>query len=145
MVCAAWRTRLFHKINGNTASSCVRSQGRQGLTLQKLIFLVGDSMYRSSIPKVAGRFLGQRSGGPNAPSFRNWSAKPGNDVEIMPGGQVRYTTTEPPRIYRRVVCSTTKRPYRVSSGLHRTPPLLLLVGRIRWGRASGGCYTNRPI
>jgi hypothetical protein len=41
----------------------------------------------------AGRFLGQRSGGPNAPSFRNWSAKPGNDVEIMPGGQVRYTTT----------------------------------------------------
>ena len=41
----------------------------------------------------AGRFLGQRSGGPNAPSFRNWSAKPGNNVEIMPGGQVRYTTT----------------------------------------------------
>jgi SPP1 gp7 family putative phage head morphogenesis protein len=41
----------------------------------------------------AGRFLGQRSGGPNAPSFRNWSTKPGNDVEIMPGGQVRYTTT----------------------------------------------------
>jgi hypothetical protein len=33
MVCAAWRTRLFHKINGNTASSCVRSQGRQGLIL----------------------------------------------------------------------------------------------------------------
>lgn len=41
----------------------------------------------------AGRFLGQRSGGPNAPSFRSWSTKPGNDVEIMPGGQVRYTTT----------------------------------------------------
>jgi SPP1 gp7 family putative phage head morphogenesis protein len=41
----------------------------------------------------AGRFLGQRSGGPNAPSFRNWSAKPDNDIEIMPGGQVRYTTT----------------------------------------------------
>ncbi|MDP3198020.1 phage minor head protein [Tabrizicola sp.] len=40
-----------------------------------------------------GRFLGQRSGGPNAPSFRNWSVKPGNYVEIMPGGQVRYTTT----------------------------------------------------
>ncbi|KAF0173155.1 MAG: SNF2 family helicase [Rhodobacteraceae bacterium] len=54
-------------------------------------------------------------------------------------------TAEPPRVYRRVVCSTTKRPYRVSSCLHRTPPLLLLVGRIRWGRASGGCYTNRPI
>ena len=53
--------------------------------------------------------------------------------------------TEPPRIYRRVVCSTTKRPYRVSSGLHRTPPLLLRVGCIRWGREGGGCYTNRPI
>ena len=52
---------------------------------------------------------------------------------------------EPPRIYRRVVCSTTKRPYRVSSGLHRTPPLLLRVGCIRWGREGGGCYTNRPI
>lgn len=40
-----------------------------------------------------GSFLGQRSGGANAPSFRNWSAKPDNVVEIMPGGQVRYTTT----------------------------------------------------
>ena len=53
--------------------------------------------------------------------------------------------SEPPRVYRRVVCSTTKRPYRGSSGLHRTPPLLLRVGCIRWGRANGGCYTNRPI
>ena len=52
---------------------------------------------------------------------------------------------EPPRVYRRVVCSMTKRPYRVSSGLHRTPPLLLRVGCIRWGREGGGCYTNRPI
>ena len=32
---------------------------------------------------------------------------------------------EPPRVYRRVICSTTRRPYRVCSGLHRTPPLLL--------------------
>lgn len=40
-----------------------------------------------------GRFLGRTSGGLNAPNFRNWKAKPGNDVEIMPGGQVRYTTT----------------------------------------------------
>ena len=55
------------------------------------------------------------------------------------------TKIGPPRIYRRVVCSTTKRPYRVSSGLHRTPPLLLRVGCIRWGREGGGCYTNRPI
>lgn len=52
---------------------------------------------------------------------------------------------EPPRVYRRVICSTAKRPYRVSSGLHRTPPLLLRVGCIRWGRVGGGCYTNRPI
>ena len=34
-------------------------------------------------------------------------------------------TGEPPRVYRRVICSTTRRPYRVCSGLHRTPPLLL--------------------
>ena len=33
--------------------------------------------------------------------------------------------SEPPRVYRRVICSTTRRPYRVCSGLHRTPPLLL--------------------
>jgi hypothetical protein len=36
---------------------------------------------------------------------------------------------EPPRFYRRVICSTTRRPYRVCSGLHRTPSLLLRVGR----------------
>jgi SPP1 gp7 family putative phage head morphogenesis protein len=40
-----------------------------------------------------GRFLGQTSGGPNARSFRTWLVKPENVVEIMPGGQVRYTTT----------------------------------------------------
>ena len=34
---------------------------------------------------------------------------------------------EPPRVYRRVICSTTRRPYRLCSGLHRTPPLLLRV------------------
>ena len=33
--------------------------------------------------------------------------------------------TEPPRVCRRVICSMTRRPYRVCSGLHRTPPLLL--------------------
>lgn len=52
---------------------------------------------------------------------------------------------EPPRVYRRVICSTARRPYRVCSGLHRTPPLLRRVGCGRWGRAGGGCYTNRPI
>jgi hypothetical protein len=35
------------------------------------------------------------------------------------------STSEPPRLYRRVICSTTRRPYRVCSGLRRTPPLLL--------------------
>jgi hypothetical protein len=29
--------------------------------------------------------------------------------------------SEPPRIYRRVICSYFRRPYRVSSGLHRRP------------------------
>ncbi len=52
---------------------------------------------------------------------------------------------EPPRVYRRVVCSMTRRLYRVSSGLHRTPPLLLREGCIRWCRGDGGCYTSPPI
>jgi hypothetical protein len=52
---------------------------------------------------------------------------------------------EPPRVCRRVFCSMTMRPYRVSSGLHRTPPLLLRAGCSRWVRGDGGCYTNRPI
>jgi transposase len=42
-------------------------------------------------------------------------------------------TFEPPRVYRRVVCSMTRRPYRVCSGLHRTSPLLRRVGCSRWG------------
>jgi hypothetical protein len=50
----------------------------------------------------------------------------GNDVE--PLGPV---FAEPPRVYRRVICSTTRRPYRLCSGLHRTPPLLVRVGRSR--------------
>lgn len=41
----------------------------------------------------AGRFLGQRNAGDNAPRFSTWLSKPDNVVEIMPGGQVRYTTT----------------------------------------------------
>ena len=41
----------------------------------------------------AGRFLGQRNAGENAPRFSSWLSRPGNVVEIMPGGQVRYTTT----------------------------------------------------
>ena len=50
-----------------------------------------------------------------------------------------YALTEPPRVYRRVICSIITRPYQVCSGLHRTPPLLLLAGCIRWGREVGGC------
>jgi hypothetical protein len=60
-------------------------------------------------------------------------------------GEPKDWHTEPPRLYRRVICSTTRRPYRVSSGLHRTPPLLLRAGCIRWGREGGDCYTSRPI
>jgi hypothetical protein len=56
-----------------------------------------------------------------------------------------FVQIEPSRDYRRVVCSVTTRPYRVSSGLHRAPPLLLRAGWIRWGRAGGGCYPDRPI
>lgn len=48
-----------------------------------------------------------------------------------PNEHVRRWISEPPRVYRRVICSTTRRPYRVCSGLHRTPPLLLRAGCIR--------------
>lgn len=41
----------------------------------------------------AGRFLGQRNAGENTPRFSTWLSKPDNVVEVMPGGQVRYTTT----------------------------------------------------
>jgi hypothetical protein len=64
---------------------------------------------------------------------------------VDPYGAGLSTPFEPPRVCRRVVCSTTKRPYRMSSGLHRTPPLLLRAGCIRWGQEVGGCYTNRPV
>jgi Glutathione S-transferase, N-terminal domain len=47
------------------------------------------------------------------------------------GDLVIFESGEPPRLYRRVVCSITTRPYRVCSGLHRTPPLLLRAGCIR--------------
>jgi hypothetical protein len=41
----------------------------------------------------AGRFLGQKNAGANAPLFSSWLSKADNLAEIMPGGQVRYTTT----------------------------------------------------
>lgn len=40
----------------------------------------------------SGRFLGQRNAGPQAPRFGRWLENSDNVVEIMPGGQVRYTT-----------------------------------------------------
>ena len=61
-----------------------------------------------------------------------FAAAPATGVAITAGFDfdvpVRF---EPPRVYRRVVCSMTRRPYRVCSGLHRTPPLLLRAGCIR--------------
>jgi hypothetical protein len=41
----------------------------------------------------AGRFLAQRNAGANAPLFSSWLSREDNVAEIMPGGQVRYTTT----------------------------------------------------
>ena len=49
---------------------------------------------------------------------------PGDSTSYL---KARTALTEPPRLYRRVICSTTKRPYRVCSGLHRMLPLLLRV------------------
>ena len=40
----------------------------------------------------AGRFLGQKNAGANAPLFSSWLSKAENVAEILPGGQVRYTT-----------------------------------------------------
>ena len=40
----------------------------------------------------AGRFLGQKNAGANAPLFSSWLSKAENLAEIMPGGQVRFTT-----------------------------------------------------
>ena len=70
-------------------------------------------------------------------------AEPPAEQANRRNGSATKRVNEPPRIYRRVVCSTTKRPYRVSSGLHRTPPLLLRVGCIRWGREGGGWVLSR--
>ena len=39
-----------------------------------------------------GLFLGARNAGQNAPRFAKWLENPGNTVELMPGGQIRYTT-----------------------------------------------------
>ena len=39
-------------------------------------------------------------------------------------GTLKLRVLEPPRVYRRVICSSTRQPYRVILGLHRTPPLL---------------------
>lgn len=66
-------------------------------------------------------------------------------IEEAQDQATQWLWTEPSRIYRRVICSYFRRPYRVSSGFHRTPPLLLRAGCNRWGREGGDCYTNRPI
>ena len=75
----------------------------------------------------------------------NHRAEQVKTFETEDGRTELRAVTEPPRVYRRVVCSMTRRPYRVCSGLHRTPPLLLRVGCSQLGRGDGGCYTNRPI
>jgi hypothetical protein len=61
------------------------------------------------------------------------------------GEAARELGIEPPRVYRRVICSFFRRPYRVCSHFDRTPPLLLLAGCSQWGRAAGGCFTSRPV
>lgn len=48
-------------------------------------------------------------------------------------------------MYRRVFGSFFMRPYRVCSGLHGMPRLLVWAGCIRWGEVGHEPYTNRPI
>lgn len=61
--------------------------GIVGAAAQKPIRITADML------DDGGKFLGQSSGGLNAPNFRNWTAKTDNAVEIKPGGQIRYTTS----------------------------------------------------
>ncbi len=39
---------------------------------------------------VNGKFMGTHNAGPNTPVFANWTQK-GGIIELMPGGQIRYT------------------------------------------------------
>ena len=52
----------------------------------------GIHAIRPEILDDAGRFLGQRTAGANAPLFSSWLSKAEAVAEILPGGQVKYTT-----------------------------------------------------
>lgn len=60
--------------------------GMVGAAVQKPLRITADILDDS------GKFLGQRNAGNHSPLFVSWLTKPENSVEIMPGGQVRYTT-----------------------------------------------------
>jgi hypothetical protein len=81
------------------------------------------------------------TGGANVNPFKRIPIP--EDLADIPASASKQS--EPPRVYRRVICSVIKRPYQVCSSLHRTPPLLRRVGRIRWGQEACGCYTSRSL
>ena len=68
---------------------------------------------------------------PNAPYRGAGRPEATMTIERAMDVAAREMGIEPPRVYRRVICSTTRRPYRLCSGLHRTHPLLQRVGRSR--------------
>ena len=54
-----------------------------------------------------------------------------SDYKHVALGLIFLKHIEPPRVYRRLICSNIRRPYRVYLVFHRTPPLLLRVGYTR--------------
>ena len=69
----------------------------------------------------------------NREKAANWANR---GVELVDGdwndlAAIEQALNKPPRVYRRLICSNIRRPYRVYLVLHRTPPRLLRVGYTR--------------
>lgn len=107
--------------------------------LPLLSYFFGGAFLANAVPHFVSGMMGRPFQSPFVkPSEEGLSS---STVNVLWG----FFNIEPPRVYRRLICSNIRRPYRVYSVLHRTPPRLLRVGYIRWVRAGGGYYTNQPI
>ena len=74
---------------------------------------IGGWPYALRLAGVAGD-LSVWTGSPPCQPFSQAGQRKGQDDD-------RHLAPEPPRVYRRVICSFFRRPYRVCSGLHRMP------------------------